>query len=110
MPYGMEASALGGTTTENGGTTPRRSGTLSTGGCSLGTYCKILRQSRGDGLHFWHWEIFDNTKWVIASGNTFGSRQNALRALKSALAKLTSARWPASFSILADLLPPVFSP
>jgi len=43
-------------------------------------YCKILRQSRGDGLHFWHWEIFDNTKWLIASGNAFGSRENALRA------------------------------
>jgi hypothetical protein len=68
-------------------------------------YCKILRQSRGDGLHFWHWEIFDNTKWLIASGNAFGSRENALRAVKRAVATLATARWSAAFFILADVLP-----
>jgi hypothetical protein len=32
---------------------------------------KIRRQSRSDGPHFWHWEIFDHRKWRVAEGKGF---------------------------------------
>jgi hypothetical protein len=55
-------------------------------------------------VHFWHWEILDNAKWLIASENAFGSRQSALHAAKRAVAKLAITWWSAAFFLLADVL------
>ena len=41
-------------------------------------YFMVRKQTRGDGISFWLWEILDRQGWTLISGTVYGERALAV--------------------------------
>jgi len=48
-------------------------------------FCTVRRDSRRDGLHFWHWKVIDRRGWLIVSGTAYTSRSAAVEKARAAM-------------------------